>query len=602
MNFEIVTAKDLVSTMIVDKDNKRYFLHSAYYPLKEAEEWVQTLDFCEDSIIIVYGIGLGYHINSLVKKLSETNRLILIEPSKEIFEYALKNGYYDNFKDRFNTYFVIANTEYDIKRMLGMYIPYYDFENIVCFDFKQYPNVFREHYKMYCESLIEIINSMRINRNTALYFASQWQSNFMENIEFIFKSTPVNRLFDIFKNVPAIIVSAGPSLDKNIEYLKEAKGRAVIICVGTALKALKKKGIEPDFVVSIDGSEKNYKHFEGCSTDAPLLYDLTIYPRILKEHKESLIICQLASTMTDLIEAKLLIEVGQLNTGPSVANLSLDFAYKMGCNPIVFIGQDLAYLDNRTHATGTTYEKDRIELENSNDKYVLVEGNYKDVVLTDRVFLSFKTWFETYIASHNDRTYINATEGGARIKGTKIMTLNDVLIKYLTKQYEIDMTIKNAVKNKVHVDIEKLDSLINEFERTIRRLKVLKVDCKRGAKLSEKLYNYYNGEEANANEAKILKILDKIDSKLRESKEHFAFISSILTIVTTKVLKGFKPDKGETEKQRKLRVASMSFTLYQGIYEAIEQSKDGLKNALDKLERIRDRQKISGGCINEIKR
>ncbi|SHE63011.1 Uncharacterized conserved protein [Caldanaerobius fijiensis DSM 17918] len=585
-SFEIVKAKDGNDTLIVISDNKRYFLHSSYYPVREAQEWASRIEFGEESIILVYGIGLGYHINYLSERLSTNNRLILVEPSKEIFEYALNNGYYDRFKNRPDTFFIVEGSEKGIGTLLSMYIPWDNFENLTYIDFKQYPKIFEEHYERFSNSLIETINSMRINRNTSLYFAAQWQSNFMENIEFVFRSVPVKSFFNSFKNVPAVIVSAGPSLDRNVRLLKEVKGKCIIICVGTALKVLVKENIEPDFVVSIDGSEKNFRHFDGCSVNVPLLYDLTVYPEILRRYKGPLVIGMIASEFSSLLEEKLSVEFGRLSAGPSVANLSLDFAYKLGCNPIIFIGQDLAYLNHRTHAAGTIYEKDRIKSSYDEKEYIYVKGNLEEKVLTDKVLLSFKTWFENYVYSHPERIYINATEGGALIKGMEIMSFKEAILKYMGKEYYVKQIIDEILKNKkIEPELKQINSLKREFEDTIKRLKIIKYDCMRGAKLSKKLYNEYE-KDIDADVTRILAILDKIDVKLKDSKDSFSFISSILNIVTTKVLKGFKPEKDETEKQKKLRIASMSYTLYQGIYEAILQSESGLEHAKEAIENI----------------
>jgi hypothetical protein len=428
---------------------------------------------------------------------------------------------------------------------------------------------------------------MRINRNTALYFAEQWQSNFMENLEFVFRSVPVKSFFDVFKNIPAVIVSAGPSLDKNIDQLKEAKGKCVIICVGTALKALLKKNIEPDFVVSIDGGKKNFEHFDGHRVKSPLVYDLTLYPKIVKEYEGSLIIAEIASTYTKLLSDKLSLDFGKLSTGPSVANLSLDFAYMLGCNPIIFMGQDLAYSDHRTHASGTTYEKDRIKENSDEREYIYVEGNFEEKVLTDRVLLSFKTWFENYIYGHSERTYINATEGGALIKGTKLMRFKEAIELFMKREINISDEIDSTLKNgKIKLDKRQIDAFRKEFENAIKKLEKIKNDCMRAAKLSKKMYNEYQ-KDVNADVSHIVSILDKIDKRLKNSKDSFLYITSILNIVTTKVLKGFKPEKDETEKQKKLRIAMMSYTLYQGIYDAIEKSLEGLKKALNTIDDIK---------------
>ena len=55
------------------------------------------------------------------------------------------------------------------------------------------------------------------------------------------------------KDISAIVIAAGPSLNKNIKELKRAKGKAFLIAVDTAVKRLLKEGIVPDMYATLDG-------------------------------------------------------------------------------------------------------------------------------------------------------------------------------------------------------------------------------------------------------------------------------------------------------------------------------------------------------------
>ena len=59
----------------------------------------------------------------------------------------------------------------------------------------------------------------------------------------------------IFWAPSIILVSAGPSLNKNIMELKKAKNKAFIVATDTAVKPLLKAGIEPDLMVMVDGEK-----------------------------------------------------------------------------------------------------------------------------------------------------------------------------------------------------------------------------------------------------------------------------------------------------------------------------------------------------------
>jgi hypothetical protein len=68
---------------------------------------------------------------------------------------------------------------------------------------------------------------MRIKTEASL--SEIWFRCYMSNIPHILKSSPIDNLYNSFKNKPAIIVSAGPSLNKNINLLKDYQDKAIII-------------------------------------------------------------------------------------------------------------------------------------------------------------------------------------------------------------------------------------------------------------------------------------------------------------------------------------------------------------------------------------
>ncbi|WP_373845633.1 6-hydroxymethylpterin diphosphokinase MptE-like protein, partial [Clostridium sp.] len=74
------------------------------------------------------------------------------------------------------------------------------------------------------------------------------ENNFT-NMKKLIESPSIECVKDKYKDIPAIIVSAGPSLDKNISELKRAEGKALIIATDAVLTTLKNHGIVPDAVV-----------------------------------------------------------------------------------------------------------------------------------------------------------------------------------------------------------------------------------------------------------------------------------------------------------------------------------------------------------------
>ena len=113
----------------------------------------------------------------------------------------------------------------------------------------------------------------------------------------------------------------------------------------------------------------------------------------------------------------------------------------MGCNPIVFVGQDLAFTDNKTHSKAT-YSKDITVSENLRE----VEDIYGNIVYTPKNLYIYLRWIQNRINKEESITFIDATEGGARIKGTEILTLEKAIDKYSNKNIRKKMKLLNELR------------------------------------------------------------------------------------------------------------------------------------------------------------
>lgn len=146
-------------------------------------------------------------------------------------------------------------------------------------------------------------------------------------------------------------------------------------------------------------------------------------------------------------------------------------AVYLGCNPIIFIGQDLAYTDGKYHADSCndTTESDTV------DDMIEVEGIDGNKVFTNSVWHTFLMWMEKFIIHNPNNIYIDATEGGAKIHGTKIMPLRQAITKYCIQDGFIQDKIHTIVKSNQARDID---------EKLQRLLVNLKVDLDKVHKVS----------------------------------------------------------------------------------------------------------------------
>jgi hypothetical protein len=578
----ILPAKLGGNTLQYEGEGKKVFIHSSYDPIKEAKRWAGNVDLKQDSVVIVYGLGFGYHVEQLLKRMGDENRLLIVEPSASIFLHAVEMDWVRQLLEEKRVFISVADDQKGITFFLSQYIPYDKMEHCVFVDFGPYSRIFSRNYKDFTDAIRDVINAKVINRNTLLHFAAQWQDNFFSSLPYALSSIPIGRIFDKFIGKPVVIVSAGPSLNKNMHLLKDIKNKALILCVGTALKALLKEDIIPDIVVSVDGSLKNYEHFKDVSCSIPLAYSFTLHPSIVEAWQGPRFFMNIYDPMSMWLEAQLGEAIGMVESGPSVANVSFSLALHMRANPIILIGQDMAYSpDGHTHAQGTTYEKDKVEVDSG--KYKYVEGIDGQPVPTSASFLSFLTWFENTIqAKGDDVTVIDATEGGAKIHGAHIMTFREAIDLYCQEDIGTERILVEVIEDYKPLPDEKMLSIIKELEETAEVLRDIKRLSRNGVRLSDKLLAVYKDGKAHDVD-RILKKLDDIDIRIKEEKERLSILASILELVTFKVMEGFHEKEDEDLREMGMRIAKRSKALYEGFEATIAHSLPYLEGCVDKI-------------------
>ena len=218
------------------------------------------------------------------------------------------------------------------------------------------------------------------------------------------------------------IIAAGPSLDINFKELKKVGADGIILATGTVLKKLVNHGIRPDYVIITDANAAVYPQIEGIGNiGVPLLYLSTVYHKVVKDYVgDKYFICQKDYNLSEAFACQNGYRL--FNTGGSVSTTALDIGIQFGCKRIIFVGLDLAFTNNLDHATGTPVRRwvdtsDRRQVED-------IDGG---LVSTGKNLDIYRKWIEKRILDEKDISFIDATEGGAKIKGTIIKKLAEVL-------------------------------------------------------------------------------------------------------------------------------------------------------------------------------
>lgn len=287
-------------------------------------------------------------------------------------------------------------------------------------------------------------------------FGALWLSNFEANRNRIRNAQGVSALFEKMPGVPALVVGAGPSLDKNLQYLRAAAGKAVIICVDTILKGLVDEGVEPDFVMTLDPQPDIGNFFHGVDTLKKILVAPTIaHPRALEVWRGDVVFYnKYAPDIPQLVKiASEDPNLGYLIPGGSVLTVGLDLAFRMGTNPIGFAGQDLSYLPGAAYSSNTIYagmEQDEF-LREKGDVIVKDKDIFGREVLTQKSLFVTKQWMEWAFTNWKRKQpadFYNLTEGGIVSKSCKVMPLSEWMARFLKEEKNIGWNIKKALRKK----------------------------------------------------------------------------------------------------------------------------------------------------------
>ena len=579
---EVAPAKNGLPTIRVSHNEKVHHLHSAYDPVREAARWAQNICAAEDDTLLVCGIGLGYHLNRL-SMLYPKARIVAMEPDLSTFKTALKEVDLTPLINKENIVLYFGAEKSEISKLVGNHLNIYQPEKIKSLAYFPVLRSSGDNIKELENAVSSIIADHILNSNTIIRFSYDWTDNFLYNLPVTIQSPDVSVLCGPLKGVPGIIVAAGPSLDKNIHLLKEIKNKAVIIAAGTAFKAVLSIGIEPDLVVTVDGGEPNAANFENVEAkDAVLIFSPETYKSIPVNFKGPKIVGAYNPYFMSWLNNYIKEEKTFLKSGPSVANVTFDLAVKAGLDPIIFIGQDLAYTGGKTHSQRTIYEGRTVS---GNEQLVEVGGyggNKK--VETNHSMACFLHWYEEQIPQINDRVkIINATEGGARIPGTEEMPFSEAIDRYLTKEYPVGETIKKlAVKKDIPLDvIKKICFDLKETKKSVSKVK--KYACS-GLQLSQKLNELYGiSEMPSIQKINLLKDkLKKIDQKIFVQQKAFPWLEAIFSPAYQKFARVEEEDTVEHIEKVK-NIIEQSCAFYTDLNMAAGKIEEWIGRSLDTL-------------------
>lgn len=531
---------------IVEREGVRCFIHSIYNADREIEEMFRPVDKNAGTLIL-FGFGCGVYLDYMRKNYSKVENLVVIEPDLELFREVLHDI------DIINLIRSIKNVTFLINKSFEHAVEYLgnlvlgNFRSVISLAFNiSYRTLYKGYFENIYDSLIDTIQRTHVNLMTSFYWVNNWAINIFRS--FTEQSITVNGSFlEGFEGITAIIVSAGPSLDKNIHLLKEVGNRALIVAVGSAIKILHNKGIIPHLRIAVDGSPKEKLIFENIDTSAaPLIYSRVLYYDILPEYSgKRLSLIANSDFLSKYIYKLSGLDYTEIVSGFSVANQALDLLCKAKCRTIVFMGQDLCYTGERIHAQGSWNENNKYDF--NSKSYIPMVDIYGNKVYTDKPFLGMKSMLEDTIRSYPDIQYINATQGGLNIEGTAVRDFEDMLGE-LTDEYDAAGIVRKAISGNETKEYSK--EVIYKSILTIENEvdEIISVNSKR-KKSVKKLFET-KGRKSNLDRLMLeIDSLERFEKELIDKKFYNEVIRGELSRITDLIYLGYQYNGNDREKK-----------------------------------------------------
>lgn len=330
--------------------------------------------------------------------------------------------------------------------------------------------------------------------NAEVYSAwiDRWANNAAVNYPIINDSWGVRFLTNSCKKLPAVVVGIGPSFDDNIDALKCARQRAIVIATDAALRPMLRHGIKPDIVVNYDGRHEQCTMWDSIDTrDLVLVANSVTSPRTIDAWKGKIIFFNMMQAddefATNILPA-MYPHLGELPNMGTVGNGAIYLASQMGCDPIITVGMDLCY--RRTNKPNEAIDPAKPEWRYRCDDYIYLkptpefpEGNWA-VIENKVLYDNAERMKNTGEVTHKGQTfrvdealkfYHNSLIGHIGNLDLPVIDTSGGTLSPYVKHMGLMDALMNSCKENIY-----------DGRTVVRHLNKITKDCKRGRRYDEK--------------------------------------------------------------------------------------------------------------------
>ncbi len=414
--------------------------------LSTADVFAQLQDVTDDNVVLIFGMAAG-QLPRIARAMCRVP-IVVYDPDPALLRTLLEYGPLDLGS------LIVVHGATDLMRVWSDFAVRVNDVRVLATP--GYHRAYPEEAARFVELVPSLLQRSVMSKNTLNNRAKIWVEDAIENVALLTEAVPFLTLRGRFRNVPAFIIGAGPSLDENIDLLATAAQKGIVIATNSGAVSLGKRGLEPQVVACLESIDASSKLRNLPFIDrAVRAFSLTAAPETLRTGTGPLLPVHELMPQLDGPLEELTGQPG-LPVSGSVSTLAFSLARALGCSPIVLVGQDLAFTQGRTYASGTGYESSKARVGEGgvvhvdwNEEVLRVhgeaqgparprephrrvpawggQGEVDSIASFDNVRDFFQRTAELLQKAGSALRLINATQGGVHIPGFQDIPLAQVL-------------------------------------------------------------------------------------------------------------------------------------------------------------------------------
>ncbi|WP_182303647.1 motility associated factor glycosyltransferase family protein [Cohnella cholangitidis] len=461
-----------------------FHLHEPSDPWGEADRMLRTIakKIAEkDHHLLFFGAGLAYHIRNFVAKHPDVPYSIY-EPSPKVLkallcEISLEDLNMPMLRDIYLG-FDRVRTVQEIKSFINRTPAGFTIVTL-----PSYKKVFGDLNKQFIQTTQQLVKRKQQQMGINRHFEKKWVYNALRNFRYTLDAPSVFDFREHFENKPVLLVSAGPSLEEEIENIRKIKeqGLAYIFTAGSAINVFIEHQIVPDAAFTYDPGPFNRNAFTRAIQENkvpfPMVYGSTVGEGTLEQFPWSKVYIPITQDPMLAYYGMHDLESPVIHDAPSIAIVTLQVLIALKCSSIILVGQNFAFRDNQYYAEGVPYSS-----RNTTERIPVasVEG---DTIFTNSPLNLMRYEMEHYINKNPSFKIINATKGGAAIKGAQYIPLSETISKWegnrsvvdnwllKPRAREMNLSLLLAQSERMLEQRNELGKLFAELDRTLTLLK-----------------------------------------------------------------------------------------------------------------------------------